>query len=180
MNVKLIIISILLAVSFINPFVERLEFESPVLYMLSHYALIASGSLLGYTLLRSAWYNLVLGILPIIFWHLPVPFSLGASFIQFRILLEISIFLGGFLLGSALLSVAQWVKVTLFALYMIGDTVLSILFVIASPLYSNRNGVSPYPPDSLPLAGISMIVVMNLILAGVIYISFKTLLEGKL
>ncbi|AWR99110.1 DUF1404 domain-containing protein [Metallosphaera hakonensis] len=179
MKGRQLLFSLILIIVSVNPFTEKLEFSSPVIYMLSHYALVSSGFILGHAILKTKWYFMPVGLTPIAFWHLPLPFALGATYIGLRIVLEITIFLGGFLAGSSIWALPQWGKISLFILYMIGDTALSILFIVESPLYSNRlYPFSPYPPSSLPLAGIAMIVVMNLILATVIYVMFKNLLRG--
>ncbi|BCS92383.1 DUF1404 domain-containing protein [Metallosphaera javensis (ex Sakai et al. 2022)] len=179
MNRKLFGLALVLAVTGLNPVTESAEFHSATVYMLSHYVVVASGFIFGYTILRSDWKFAVIGVIPVVFWHLPLPFSLGAGVLKFRILLDTSLFLGGFLLGSSIRSLPQWSKITLFALYMLGDTLLSILLLIGSPEYSNKvYPFSPYTPESLPLAGISMIIVMNVILATVIYIAFRSVLKG--
>lgn len=179
MNKKMLALGLILAVVGLNPATEELEFHSATAYMLSHYAVVSSGSILGYLLLRNDWKFSVIGVVPVIFWHLPLPFSLGAGILEFRVLLDVSLLLGGFLLGSSIHALPQWSKISLFALYMLGDTVLSILLVIGSPEYSNKvYPFSPYSPESLPLAGIFMIVAMNVILATVIYLAFRSVLRG--
>lgn len=174
-----ILISIFLLVLSVNPLTEEAEFYSPLPYMLSHYALVSSGVLLGYSYLKGNKYNLLLGILPVVLWHLPYYFALGASSLGWRIVLELSIFLGGILIGSSLGVTPKWGKVALFVLYMLGDTVLSILFILESPSYTNLfYPFSPYSPSTLPTTGIAMVVVMNVVLAVVIYLAFKDILRG--
>lgn len=174
-----VVISILLLALALNPLTEGQEYLSPLPYMLSHYAVVASGILLGYNYLKGNYYKLAVGVVPVVLWHLPFYFALGASSPSWRIVLEVSIFLGGVLIGSSLKQVGRWVKVSLFVLYMLGDTVLSILFILESPLYSDVDySFSPYSPPSLPTTGIAMVVVMNVVLAIVIYLAFKDILRG--
>ncbi|QKR00270.1 DUF1404 domain-containing protein [Metallosphaera tengchongensis] len=177
---KLVLVGVVLLLLSVNPITEELEFRVALVYMLSHYSLVSSGFLIGFALLRSSWYNLIVGAVPIAFWHLPFPFALGASFLLFRVMTDVSLFLGGLLVGSTIHSVPQWVKITLLSLYMLGDTVLSVIFIIADPLYSQKDfHFLLYPPSSLPIVGVAMILVMNVVVAIVVYLSFKSILRWE-
>jgi hypothetical protein len=60
---------------------------------------------------------------------------------------------------------------------MLGDSALAIIFIVSDPIYSNVDyRFSPYPPSSLPLAGVAMFIVMNIFLAYVLSKYIKSLL----
>ncbi|QGA53232.1 DUF1404 domain-containing protein [Sulfolobus sp. E5-1-F] len=166
---KPLILPIVLLVIAFNPFTESLEFYSPAVYMISHYIVYFSGIFIGYKYFKGDVISLTLGLIPPIIWHLPYFFALGAAFITYRALLEITLLVGGILAGSSIKYIKFYLKVTLFALWMLGDSVLAILFIIASPIYSNTiYNFSPYSPSSLPIAGVAMFIAMNVFLGYVI------------
>ncbi|WP_231136409.1 DUF1404 family protein [Acidianus ambivalens] len=68
--------------------------------MLDHYAIYGAGVLLGYKLLRTNFYLFLLGAIPAGFWHIPLFFALGASFVQYRTIEELTLFLGGLIAGG--------------------------------------------------------------------------------
>ncbi|BBG24779.1 DUF1404 domain-containing protein [Sulfuracidifex tepidarius] len=152
-------------IAFVNPFVERLQFYNPVAYMLDHYALYAAGAIIGYLFFKGSPISFLIGIIPAVFWHIPLFFALGASFIQYRVLCELTLFLGGILAGSYINSMSLGIKVTSLGLYMLGDSLLSIFFILGYPQYSNVDySYLSWGPSSLPIVGITMFVVMNIVL----------------
>ena len=166
---KPLIFSLAILIIAVNPFFEDLEFSSPVAYMIGHYLVYFSGIYLGYRYFKGSVLSMLIGIIPPIIWHTPYFFALGAAFIPYRIILEITMFIGGLLAGSAIRYIRFYLKIILFALWMLGDSVLAILFIVSDPLYSNLvYQFSPYYPSSLPLAGVAMFIVMNIFLGYVI------------
>ncbi len=164
-SIKNLILPVSMVIAFVNPFVEQLQFTNPVVYMLDHYALYAAGAIIGYLFFRGTSLNFIIGIIPAVFWHIPLFFALGASFIPYRVLCEVTLFVGGILVGSYLKFMSLGLKVTALGLYMLGDTLLSIFFILGYPQYSHQyyNFLS-YPVSSLPMVGITMFVVMNIVL----------------
>ncbi|ACP39360.1 DUF1404 domain-containing protein [Saccharolobus islandicus] len=164
----LILPIVLLAIS-VNPYTESLEFHYPAIYMISHYLVYFSGIFVGYKYFKGDEISLALGLIPPILWHLPYFFALGAAFATYRVILEITLLVGGILAGSSIKYVKFYLKVTLFALWMLGDSALAIIFIVSSPIYSNvAYNFSPYSPSSLPIAGVAMFIAMNVFLGYVI------------
>ncbi|BCS92609.1 hypothetical protein L3N51_02427 [Metallosphaera sp. J1] len=162
---KFLIIPAVTLVAFLNPVTEGLQFSNPVVFMLDHYAMFFAGSVIGYKMFRGSLASLVMGAIIAVFWHFPLPFDLAATNIAIRLICEATLFLGGILAGSYIPKMSLTVKITSLALYMLGDTFLSILFIIGNPLYTNVDFPSmQWGPSSLPLVGIVMFVVMNLVL----------------
>ncbi|AWR93267.1 DUF1404 domain-containing protein [Acidianus brierleyi] len=162
---KSIILPIVFVVAFVNPYVEILQFNNPVIFMLDHYALYAAGVLIGYKMFKGSIYSFILGIIPAVFWHVPYFFALAAAYIDFRALCEITLFLGGLLAGSFIYKMSLTLRIISLAVYMLGDTLLSIFFILAYPQYSNATyRFLSWSPGALPAVGIAMLIVMNLIL----------------
>jgi hypothetical protein len=133
--------------------------------MLDHYALYAAGVIIGYKMFKGSIYSFFIGIIPAVFWHLPYFFALAAAFIEFRALCELTLFIGGVLAGSYIYKMSLTVRIISLAVYMLGDTLLSIFFILGYPQYSNA--VYPFlswSSGELPAVGIAMLIVMNLIL----------------
>ncbi|BBD73012.1 hypothetical protein HS1genome_1401 [Sulfodiicoccus acidiphilus] len=180
-SLKYVVPAALLVVAFVNPPVEEAISLNPLPYMLSHYGLVLAGLLLGFstfrTSLRARRWTLVVGLIPIVAWHLPYLFALGAAFIWGRVLDELTITLGGLLVGASLRLFSFNFKVILFILYMVADTALSFLFMFYSYPYT-RNAIpfSPYTsPSQFFVTGVTMIVLMNAFLGYVAYLFFKKL-----
>lgn len=170
--------SIIFIFVFVNPYVENLMYYDPLLYMLSHYSIFAAGIILGYKFLRANQFYFYLGILPAAFWHLPYPFLLGASFLNFRILSEITLFLGGISVGSSLKAVTFRIKIAFLTLWMFADTYLSVIFILGNDDYTSlAYSFSKYLPEQLPIVGIAMLILMNVIIAYVIYIYIRGYLK---
>lgn len=162
---KTMIIPLAVLISFLNPFTENLQSSNPVIFMLDHYAMFFAGSVVGYKAFKGSLPSLIIGAIIAAFWHFPLPFDLAASNLGIRLICEATLFLGGILAGSYIPRMSLTVKITSLALYMLGDTFLSILFIIGNPLYTDVYFHSlKWGPSSLPLVGIVMFVVMNLVL----------------
>ncbi|MUM65728.1 DUF1404 domain-containing protein [Acidianus infernus] len=162
---KDLILPIALLVAFLNPFIQGLEFTNPIVYMLDHYAIYGAGVLLGYKLLRTNFYLFLLGVIPAGFWHIPLFFALGASFIQYRTIEELTLFLGGLIAGGYIPQMKLSGKVGALAVYMLADSILSIFFILEYKQYTHECfPFLDYTPSQLPFVGISMFAVMNVIL----------------
>ncbi len=170
-----LVLSIVLIAAFVNPVVERLQSVNPIVFMLDHYAMFLSGSLLGYRYFRGSLLTLSLGSFLAVFWHYPLFFDLAGSYISYRLACEATLFLGGILAGSYIPKMSLTTKVASLALYMFGDSLLSIFFILEYPQYSNVYfPLLSWGPSQLPGVGIAMFAVMNVIL---VYAIFK-LMKG--
>jgi hypothetical protein len=161
-----ILVAIALVGLFVNPWAQSLMYTDPLPYMLSHYALYTSGMLLGTYLRRIPRYVAPLGALPPVVWHLPSMFTLGGVDGSFRLLDHLTMFSGGLLMGSYVSSSGAVTKVILFALYMVGDTYLAIVFLLGGAAYTVD---SPYSPGQFSTLGLAMLILMNIITAYVVF-----------
>ncbi len=160
-----LVIPIVLIVAFVNPYVEYLQSISPVVFMLDHYALFAAGALIGYKVLKGSFPLFVLGAIPAVVWHYPLLFDMAASSLGIRLVCELTLFLGGLLVGSYIPKMSLSAKIISLALYMFADTMLSIFFILSYPQWSNAYYPTvAWSPSALPTVGIAMFVVMNVIL----------------
>lgn len=167
---------ILLVLAFVNPVTEEIMFKQEGVFMASHYALAIAGALVGYYYFSSKSYFAYLGSLQIVIWHLPVLFTLGGGIPLFRALDEVSLFIGGFLIGIAVKEMKLIEKVLLFVLWMLGDTTLAVVLVISYPFYTSPPlSFSPYPVSEEPITGYVMIIAMTVILGFLIFKAFKNL-----
>ncbi|QKR00895.1 DUF1404 domain-containing protein [Metallosphaera tengchongensis] len=166
-----LVVSLLLIALFVNPLVESLQSVNPIVFMLDHYAMFLSGSLLGYRYFKGSVLTFSLGSFLAVFWHVPLFFDLAGSYISYRLICEATLVLGGVLAGSYIPRMNLTTKVTSLALYMLGDSLLSIFFILGYPQYSSQDfPLLSWGPSQLPAVGITMFVVMNLVL---IYAIFK-------
>jgi hypothetical protein len=176
-----LIFVLILIIGFINPYVENIMYYDPLWYMLEHYSLYTAGILLGNRFLKGNNLLFIIGILPAVIWHFPLPFLLGASFFNFRVLSELTLFIGGVFLGSSLDSISFRIKIIALSLWMIGDTILSILFIFGIKYYTNEVfPFSNYSPYQLPIVGIAMLILMNVVIAYIIYVVVKSYLIKSL
>ncbi len=129
--------------------------------MLAHYSLFGSGLLLSYFVfkkkLTSTGISIFLGIFIGILWHYPLFFNLGAKILWIRVIEEVSLFLGGYMIGYSLNDLGKY-KILLLAMWMAGDTVLSSILMISPSLYTHI-----YSLTELKYLGIIMFLMMNLI-----------------
>ena len=167
---------LVLVFAFVNPFVEEIMFNQEGVYMASHYALALAGGLIGYYYFSGRNYFAYIGSLLIVIWHIPQLFVLGGGIALFRALDEISIFAGGFLIGTAVRDMKLVEKILLFVLWMLGDTTLAVILVISYPFYTSPPlPYSPYPSSEEPITGYVMVVAMTAILAFLLFKAFKNL-----
>ncbi|MEM4000630.1 MAG: DUF1404 domain-containing protein, partial [Saccharolobus sp.] len=161
---KNLIMPLILIITVINPIYESLEFKYEFLFMLSHYLLVLSGLLIGYKILRGNSYYSVLGIIPIIFWHMPLFYNLAGAYIAYRILDNITLLLGGILIGSYIPLMSTAIKLGLLVLWMAADSVLSVILIVEWPNYSNSiYPFSPWPLSQEVLTGIVMFFTMTVL-----------------
>jgi len=167
---------IILILAFVNPVVEEIMFNQEGVFMASHYALAFAGGLIGYYYFSGKNYLAYIGALLILLWHVPELFVLGGGTALFRALDEISLFAGGFLIGTAVQSMKLIEKILLFVLWMLGDTTLAVVLVITYPFYTSPPlSFSPYPANEEPITGYVMIIAMTIILGFLIFKAFKNL-----
>ncbi|BFI76810.1 DUF1404 domain-containing protein [Sulfurisphaera ohwakuensis] len=167
---------LILILAFVNPYVEEVMFNNEEVFMASHYALAIAGGLVGYYYFSGRNYFAYLGSLLIVIWHLPELFTLGGGILTFRVLDEISLFVGGFLIGLAVRNMRLIEKILLFVLWMLGDTTLAVVLVIQYPFYTSPPlSYSPYPSTQEPLTGYVMIIAMTAILGFLLFKAFKNL-----
>lgn len=171
-------ISFVLLLLSLNPVTLSYIKVDPIPLMLAHYSIFASGTLIGYMFIESSRKLGLVGVLPAIIFHYPTLFALSAiqptiTFLDFS-----SICIGGMLIGASLKAIGYWGRFTLFALYMIGDTALAVIFVAGYPIYSEPSvPFSPYQTGEFVTLGYIMFLIMNVILAYVI-IDFLRRLMG--
>jgi Protein of unknown function (DUF1404). len=165
-------VPLFLVLLFVNPWVEALDFRNPLPFMFSHYALFISGFLF------SSWYfkktikwAWVFSVFVAALWHTPYFFSVSATNLVYRALEESTLFLGGFSAGFSVPSKSGVFKATLFGLWVLSDTVLSVIFLVNPKLYTDY---PPYSPSELQIVGVAMILFMNVIVAIVIYLYTKS------
>ncbi|MEM0121237.1 MAG: DUF1404 domain-containing protein [Thermoprotei archaeon] len=163
-------LGVVLVAVFINPLTERVQYTSPLVFMLSHYALFGAGLLFGYALLtirRRVWF---IGVGIAVIWHVPQMFALSAGLPLFRGIEEATMLLGGVLIGSNTHTIGQKAKLTLITLWLLGDTILSVIFIGEPALYSHINiPYSPYEPLGFPPTGVAMVLLMNAVLIYIVY-----------
>lgn len=160
-----------MAAAFINPFVEGLEYSQPIPFMFAHYVLFIAGLMVGAVYLNMNRWFVIPGVILAFYWHLPVPFALSASVLGFRILEESSFVLAGLMVGGSLARVGWKIKGTMLGLWVIADNALSVIFIVAPQLYSSSGlPLSPYTDSQFPLLGVTMILLMNSLVAVVIFV----------
>ncbi|BCU66730.1 hypothetical protein HS7_01670 [Sulfolobales archaeon HS-7] len=144
--------------------------------MASHYLTFSAGITLSFYYIKLNKYIGLIGVVPAIVFHLPYFFCLSAAHSSWTYTDFTLMFMGGLLLGSSIRDFSNSMRISLFILYMIGDTLLAVLFVIGSPLYSSQViPFSPYSPGQFLDTGILMFGVMNTILAYILIYFFRKL-----
>ncbi len=155
---------------FLNPVTERIEFTNAIPFMFSHYAIFVIGLLLSYRLFRLPPWLAAIGSSIAVFWHLPYTFLLSGVNPFYRIVEELSLGIGGWLVGSSLRWMKSPFKSAMLVIWFVSDTALSILFIISPTLYSRAGGPnSPYLPSQFIILGIAMIFFMNGVIAYIVY-----------
>jgi hypothetical protein len=159
---------IVLLVSWLNPFVEGLNSDYAYVFMFSHYAIFASGVAVGLWYLKwpsSVW---MVGVVLVSIWHLPIPFSLSAELFDYRVLEESTILLGGIFVGANLHSMGQRLKMGLFIMWILADSVLSGIFIVDPTAFSTVSG-STFSSIQFIVTGIAMAFFMNFVIAYLLY-----------
>lgn len=137
-------------------------YVNPIPYMLAHYSLFGSGLLLSYFVFKKKLIrteiSLSLGIFIAVLWHYPLFFNLGAIFLWIRMIEEVTLFLGGYMVGYSLNDLGKNYKILLLAMWMAGDTILSSMLMINPSVYTHI-----YSSTELKYLGIIMFLMMNLI-----------------
>jgi Protein of unknown function (DUF1404). len=164
-------VPLFLVLLFVNPWVEALDFRNPLPFMFSHYALFISGFLFLAGTLKNNKVGLGFSVFVAALWHTPYFFSVSATNLVYRALEESTLFLGGFSAGFSVPSKSGVFKATLFGLWVLSDTVLSVIFLVNPKLYTDY---PPYSPSELQIVGVAMILFMNVIVAIVIYLYTKS------
>ncbi|QGA68155.1 DUF1404 domain-containing protein [Sulfolobus sp. E11-6] len=158
----ILILCIFLIVVSVNPFTEEVMFNNPIPYMLAHYSLFGAGILLSYYIIRRKIVNksvaVTVGASIAFLWHYPYFFNLGAEILSVRLIEEVSLLIGGLMVGSSLRELSRNFKIFLLALWMIGDSILSLILMISPSLYTTL-----YTSQGLEYLGIIMFLMMNLI-----------------
>lgn len=172
------LLSLFLIVISVNPFIEDLMYSSAITYMLSHYSLFCSGILISYYVIRREIFirsaSVITGVAIAFIWHYPYFFNIGAEFLWVRVVEESSLFFGGFLIGSSLRNLGNTTKFILLVLWMIGDSVLSLILMISPSLYT-----SYYSPRQLEYLGIIMFLLMTFIAVFVLLSFINSMLEEE-
>lgn len=169
-----IFISLLLILSFVNPYIETLEYKDPVPLMFAHYSLFAAGMLMG------SFFNIrrrciFLPMALAIFWHIPLPFSLSASLLSYRLLSEATLFIAGAIAGGTMNKFTWKEKGIMIALWFLADNTLSVIFVLYPQFYSHSMlPISPYQPAQFAILGFLMILLMNMIIGFLVWIYART------
>lgn len=175
---KSLIVPLLFLIIAINPITEALDSKYEALYMAMHYVLYTGGFILGYVGFRGSKVYLIPGIVIPVFWHIPYFYNLGGAYLSVRIIEDISLYLGGLVMGSTIHGLNNATKTILFVLWMMGDSVLSVLLIAGWPPYSNQ--VYPFSPFSVEdgfWTGIVMFVIMTVIFVYIIIGFIRTMFK---
>lgn len=167
--------SLVLLVLFLNPYVEAQETLYQWLFMTAHYALFIGGFFLTYKLLRSSALWIIPSAFIVGFWHVPYFFALAAAYPLFRGLNDFFFILAGILAGIGSYNLSLLYRFSLLIVWMTVDTVLSIVFLLQNPAYSNLvYAFSPYSISQEINTAVVMWIVMSAI---IVYVFGKFLKE---
>ncbi len=166
-NVAKLAAMIIFIAAWVNPFMEKVDGQSALVFMFSHYSLALAGLLLGIWFVKWPRWLWIPGVVLMSLWHFPLLFDLSARLLVYRIPEETSILVGGLLIGSCFSEMKSKLKVSLFAAWLIADSTLSAFFIVAPGVYSSLNG-SPFASDQFVIAGVSMVIFMNLAIAYIV------------
>jgi hypothetical protein len=175
---KSLIIPVLFLIVAVNPVTELLEPRYEALYMAMHYVLYIGGFVLGYIGFRGSKIYLIPGIIIPVFWHIPYFFNLGGAYLCLRIVEDLSLYLGGLVMGSTIHELNNAIKAILFVLWMMGDSVLSVILIVGWPPYSNQ--VYPFSPFSISeefWTGLIMFGIMTVIFIYIILGFIRTVFK---
>jgi hypothetical protein len=164
-------LSIFLLLLSVNPLTEHVEYSDVIVFMLTHYAIFASGLLLLRTVRANALLILPSALIAAL-WHLPLPFYLSSHFPLYRYAMEASLFCAGALAGASIQAMSNMWRAVALGLWIISDTALSVIFLSYPSIYDM--GRDPYPLWQFPVLGIFMILLMNIIVALLLYTYMQT------
>lgn len=160
---------------FLNPYIEAQQTNYQWLFMTAHYALFIAGLLLMYKIVRGSPLLLIPSAFLVSFWHYPYFFALAAAYPFYRAINDLSFIVAGALAGISAYRLSTLVRFSLIILWMIVDTILSLVFVLQIPVYSNLEySFSPYSVSQELDTGIAMFIVMSVI---IVYIFARFLKE---
>lgn len=171
-NLAKITTVLLFILLWVNPYTEKLNGNSALVFMFSHYSLCLVGLLVGIFFLKwpkGLWF---LGIALLTLWHLPLFFALSAKSYAFRVPEEATIFLGGLFIGSNFHTMKSKMKIILFVIWIVADTALSAIFIVAPFIYSDVPS-SPFAGYQFIITGVAMVFFMNGVIAYVVYLYVK-------
>ncbi|BFH73121.1 DUF1404 family protein [Sulfurisphaera javensis] len=153
---------IFLDIILVIPFTFKFLSLSPSIPMLLHYLILGVSIFIAH---KSSYslpkVYLVLALPIIVFWHLPWFFDLATSLYPIWIIDVISLTISGVLVGSSMKNFSVNYIIFLFFLWMIGDSFLSYMWIIANPLYASPYSI--YPRYELPAAGSIVFVIMDIL-----------------
>ncbi|BCS92382.1 DUF1404 domain-containing protein [Metallosphaera javensis (ex Sakai et al. 2022)] len=174
---KHLFLGVFLVLLIINPLTEGIYGRNAVLYMASHYALFALGMWMGLSeASRRFWIGrLIAGTGVALLAHVPLIFDVSAYNEVVRVILELGLFCGGFLVGSSFQAGGNVTSYILLGGWMTGDTALSVAFLLGDSAYSFP--LSPYPVWQIKDAGIFMFLFMNVVAFFIIMKIFIGFLE---
>jgi hypothetical protein len=173
-NAAGLISALLLIALSVNPVTEKIDGTNAIVFMFSHYALFLAGFLISFRVFRTGRYMLIAGTFLAAIWHLPVPFAISGASAAYRLLEEIAMIAAGFLIGSSVGQFSSFSKSILFALWIAGDTALSVVFILFPEIYSHSDlPVSPFPPGQFVILGVLMVFFMNSVIAAVVYLHVR-------
>ncbi|MCH1771085.1 MULTISPECIES: DUF1404 domain-containing protein [Metallosphaera] len=177
MKGKTLFLGIFLVLLIVNPLFEEIYGKNAVLYMASHYALFALGMWIGLAMVsRKYWVGkLVVGSGLAVLAHIPLIFDVSAYSEPVRLILELGLVLGGFLVGSSFQAGGNMVGYILLGGWMAGDTALSIAFLLGDSGYTFPS--SPYPTWQIKDAGMFMFLLTNVVAFFIIMRIFIRFLE---
>ncbi|MEM0114056.1 MAG: DUF1404 family protein [Metallosphaera sp.] len=161
----------------LNPVFERVYGENATAFMASHYVLFALGFWLGLSFrsLKHRLIRTIIGSAIAVLVHTPTVFDDSAYYEILRIVLELALFSSGYLIGSSLSFGWDRYAYSLLGGWMIGDTSLSIAFMIGDPNYSYP--LSPFQTWQIKDAGMFMFLFMNLVAFFIVMRIFVSYVE---
>ena len=155
-----IVALVLFVLAWVNPYTEKMNGESALVFMFSHYSLCLAGLLLGISYFKWPAWLWVPGVAFLSLWHLPIFFALSGNSFAYRVPEEAMIFLGGLFIGSNFKSMNPATRIYLFVAYIIADSVLSAFFIIAPKIYSSIS-ISPFGSGQFVITGVAMVIFMT-------------------
>lgn len=147
---------------------------SPIVPMVTHYLLVTIFMYNGYKVINTKTkvksQTLLIAIMILVIWHLPWFFDLATKEILLWNLDVLTISLSAYVLGSYLKGLDFNIELLLFALWMLGESLLSYLWIVNPYIYSKPYSI--YNSSQFPPAGTLMFFLMNIVGA---YVAIKVL-----